>query len=147
MERAVKIFSGTLLPVALMGAGAFFLAYFCLFLPRCLRHGKRGGETRKTARESGRGSFSALAVALAGTLGVGNIAGVASAIALGGPGAVFWMWVSALLAMSLKYAEVVLALRTRTHDAAGRPHGGAPYYIREAFGEIGRASCRERVLW
>ncbi|MBO7342400.1 MAG: alanine:cation symporter family protein, partial [Clostridia bacterium] len=86
-----------------------------------------------------KGSARALAVALAGTLGVGNIAGVASAIALGGAGAVFWMWVSALLAMFLKYAEVVLALRHRHYDRAGHAHGGAPYYVQRAFkGRVGR---------
>ena len=70
---------------------------------------------------------------------MGNIAGVASAIALGGAGAIFWMWVSALLAMFLKYAEVVLALRHRRYDRTGRAHGGAPYYVQRAFGgRVGR---------
>ena len=64
--------------------------------------------------------------------------GVASAIVLGGFGAVFWMWVSALVAMILKYAEIVLAMRYRRHDAEGRPHGAAMYYIRKCFrGRLG----------
>ena len=63
--------------------------------------------------------FQAMTTALAATVGTGNIAGVAGAIALGGPGAVFWMWVSALLGMATKYAEVVLAIRFREKNARG----------------------------
>ena len=70
----------------------------------------------------------ALCVALAGTLGVGNIAGVASAITLGGAGAVFWMWVSALFAMVIKYAETILAVGRRRRGS-DRFHGGAFFYI------------------
>ena len=76
--------------------------------------------------------IKAVIFALAGTLGVGNIVGVASAIALGGAGAVFWMWVSALLAMILKYAEVVLAMLHRKR-ALGEMHGGAMYYMEDHF--------------
>jgi len=78
--------------------------------------------------------FRALSVALAGTLGVGNIAGVASAVALGGAGSVFWMWISALVSMVIKYGEIVLAMlyRKKTHD--GIYHGGAFYYIRDGLG-------------
>jgi AGCS family alanine or glycine:cation symporter len=77
-------------------------------------------------------------LALAGTLGVGNMVGVASAIALGGFGAVFWMWVSALIAMILKYAEIVLAMLYRKYDEGGRPYGAAMYYIRACFrGRLG----------
>lgn len=75
----------------------------------------------------------ALTVALAGTLGVGNITGVAAAILLGGSGALFWMWVSALTTMLIKYAEVVLAVRTRTlitHDGEREYHGGPMRYLR-----------------
>ena len=61
--------------------------------------------------------FSALMTCLAATIGVGNIAGVATAIALGGPGAVFWMWMTALVGMATKYAEVVLAVHFRERDA------------------------------
>ena len=91
-------------------------------------------------KETGASSLKALALALAGTLGVGNMVGVASAIVLGGFGAVFWMWVSAFLAMILKYAEIVLAMRYRRFDANGRPYGSAMYYIEECFGKkrVGR---------
>lgn len=78
--------------------------------------------------KQGLSSVKALTVALAGTLGVGNIAGVASAISIGGPGAVFWMWVGALLSMLIKYAEVVLAIRYRKIDRTGFI-GGAMYYF------------------
>lgn len=130
MTWAVQILSGTVLPLLLMAAGGCFAVWL---LPLLVR-GRRGKH-----RTRQRGSFKALSVALAGTLGVGNIAGVASAIAMGGAGAVFWMWISALFAMLLKYAEVVLAMRTRRYDGKGRAHGGAPYYIRVAFGgRLGR---------
>ncbi|MBQ4067139.1 MAG: amino acid carrier protein, partial [Clostridia bacterium] len=74
----------------------------------------------------------ALSQALAGTLGVGNMTGVATAICQGGPGAVFWMWVSALVAMSIKYFEVGLAVKTRVSGKDGYS-GGAMYYIKEIF--------------
>ena len=75
--------------------------------------------------------FRALTLALAGTLGVGNIVGVSAAIYLGGFGAIFWMWISALCAMVLKYAEIVLAMKHRRFDREGRPYGAAMYYIRD----------------
>jgi len=78
--------------------------------------------------------FSALMTCLAATIGVGNIAGVATAIALGGPGAVFWMWMTALVGMATKYAEVVLAVHYRERDAEGRYVGGPMYAIRNGLG-------------
>jgi len=78
-------------------------------------------------------SLRAVTLALAGTLGVGNMVGVASAIVLGGFGAVFWMWVSAFVAMILKYAEIVLAMCHRRFDMDGKPYGGAVYYISACF--------------
>ena len=78
--------------------------------------------------------FQAVCTALAATVGTGNIAGVAGAIALGGPGAVFWMWVSAFLGMATKYGEVVLALRYRKKDEKGNWLGGPMYYIRDGMG-------------
>ena len=71
--------------------------------------------------------FQAVATALASTVGVGNIAGVATAIYLGGPGAVFWLWVSGLLGMATKYAEIVVAVHYRERDASGTMRGGAMY--------------------
>jgi len=78
--------------------------------------------------------FSALMTCLAATIGVGNIAGVATAIALGGPGAVFWMWLTALVGMATKYAEVVLAVHFRERDAHGRYVGGPMYAIKNGLG-------------
>lgn len=75
--------------------------------------------------------FQAVATALASTVGVGNIAGVATAITLGGPGALFWLWVSGLLGMGTKYAEIVIAMHYRERDAAGVWRGGAMYTLRK----------------
>jgi alanine or glycine:cation symporter, AGCS family len=77
--------------------------------------------------------FSALMTCLAATIGVGNIVGVATAIALGGPGAMFWMWMTALVGMATKYAEVVLAVHFRERDADGRYVGGPMYAIRNGL--------------
>jgi AGCS family alanine or glycine:cation symporter len=78
--------------------------------------------------------FSALMTCLAATIGVGNIAGVATAVALGGPGAVFWMWMTALVGMATKYAEVLLAVHYRERDSEGRWVGGPMYAIRNGLG-------------
>ncbi|MDG4867620.1 sodium:alanine symporter family protein [Guyparkeria sp. 1SP6A2] len=78
--------------------------------------------------------FQALATALSATIGTGNIAGVATAIALGGPGAIFWMWLTALVGMATKYAEAVLAVRYREVDERGRYVGGPMYYIKNGMG-------------
>ncbi|MBQ7230328.1 MAG: sodium:alanine symporter family protein [Oscillospiraceae bacterium] len=90
---------------------------------------------RKT--EAGEGEitpFQAVSTALAATVGTGNIAGVTGAIAVGGPGAVFWMWVSAIFGMVTKYAEVVLSVRYRERNAQGDWVGGPMYYIRNGLG-------------
>ena len=86
-------------------------------------------------RDSGGVSpFQAVATALAGTIGTGSIAGVATALVLGGPGAVFWMWISALLGMVTKYAEIVLALKFREKNEYGAYVGGPMYYIKNGLG-------------
>lgn len=89
---------------------------------------------RRSSREGDITPFQALMTALSATIGTGNIAGVATAIALGGPGAVFWMWLTALLGMATKYAEAVLAVRYREIDARGKHVGGPMYYIRNGLG-------------
>ena len=78
--------------------------------------------------------FNALMTELSGTIGTGNIAGVATAIFLGGPGAIFWMWMTALVGMATKYAEAVLAVRYREVDARGEYVGGPMYYIKNGLG-------------
>ena len=78
--------------------------------------------------------FRALMTSLSATIGTGNIAGVATAITLGGPGALFWMWITALFGMATKYAEGVLAVRYRERDELGGYSGGPMYYIRNGLG-------------
>ena len=89
---------------------------------------------KKTAADGAMTPFQAVCTALAATVGTGNIAGVAGAIAIGGPGAVFWMWCSALLGMCTKYAEVTLALHFRQRSAGGNWTGGPMYYIKNGLG-------------
>lgn len=79
--------------------------------------------------------FNALMTSLSATIGTGNIAGVATAIALGGPGALFWMWLTALVGMATKYAEAVLAVNFREVDSKGQHVGGPMYYIKNGLGE------------
>ena len=89
-------------------------------------------------QEAGKGEvtpFQAVTTALAATVGTGNIAGVTGAIAVGGPGAVFWMWISALFGMVTKYAEVVLAVRYRERNSKGDWVGGPMYYIKNGLGK------------
>lgn len=77
--------------------------------------------------------FGALMTALSATIGTGNIAGVATAIAIGGPGALFWMWLAALFGIATKFAEAVLAVHYREHDVQGHYKGGPMYYIRNGL--------------
>ncbi len=79
--------------------------------------------------------FQAVATALAGTVGTGNIAGVTGAIFTGGPGAVFWMWLAAFFGMVTKYSEIVLAMKFRETDKDGVYHGGPMYYIKNGLGQ------------
>ena len=91
-----------------------------------------------TARSKGEGdvsSFQALCTALAATVGTGNIVGVATAIKLGGPGALFWMWLAAFFGMATKYSEGVLAVKFRTYDENGNASGGPMYYIEQGLGK------------
>ena len=84
--------------------------------------------------DAGVSSFQALAISMAGRMGIGNIAGVATAIAYGGPGAVFWMWVMGFLGASTSYIESTLAQIYKEKDAEGRYRGGPAYYIEKAMG-------------
>ncbi|MCQ2553811.1 MAG: sodium:alanine symporter family protein [Clostridia bacterium] len=89
---------------------------------------------KSKAKEGTMSPFQAVCTALAGTVGTGNIAGVAGAVALGGPGAVFWMWCSAFLGMCTKFAEVTLAVHFRETNANKEHVGGPMYYIRNGLG-------------
>ena len=89
---------------------------------------------KQEAKEGAITPFQAVCTALAATIGTGNIAGVAGAIAIGGPGAVFWMWISALLGMCTKFSEVTLAVHFREKNAVGDYVGGPMYYIKNGLG-------------
>lgn len=121
----------------------FFLSLAAFFLLFNLNYGKilsPSGFIKSMKPESGsktgkNSPLRALALALAGTLGVGNITGVTSALISGGPGSVFWMWVGAVLVIGIKYSEVFLAVKYRHRDSMGW-FGGAMYYIRDGLGKI-----------
>lgn len=129
------LLTGGVIPILLIGCGLFFLVALRFYPLRSPR-----GMLRALCMpsEGAVSPFRAVTLALAGTLGVGNIVGVASAVWLGGPGAVLWMWVSALLAMVLKYAEILLAVSHRRTDRKGSFFGGAYYYIKDHFDLHGR---------
>ncbi len=127
METINGFLCGIILPTSLILVGIIFLfrlRFFFILKPFSV--------VKQIL--SSRGGFSSLAVALAGTLGIGNIVGVASAIYMGGYGSIFWMWVSAFFAMGLKYAEVYLGIKYRRQNNNGY-YGGAPYYIYEGIKE------------
>lgn len=90
--------------------------------------------------------FQALCTALAATVGVGNIAGVASAIVSGGPGAVFWMWVAAIIGMMTSYSENVLGIYYRKKNADGEWSGGAMYYLRDGLGSKKNCKTLGKIL-
>lgn len=96
-----------------------------------------GSLFRKGKKDDGKNlsPFQAVSTALAGTVGTGNIAGVTGAIFAGGPGAVFWMWISAFFGMCTKYAEIALAVKYRQRDEKGEYHGGPMYYITGGLGK------------
>lgn len=123
--------------VLLMGSG--FLLTVLTGAVQFRRFGFAMGEVlgRITRRGGGKGDvrpFQAVATALASTVGVGNIAGVATAIGVGGPGAVFWLWVSGLVGMATKYAEIVVAMHYRQLDSSGTMRGGAMYVLKRGLG-------------
>ena len=91
-------------------------------------------ETHNKNEEGAVSQFQALCTALAATIGTGNIAGVAAAICVGGPGAVFWMWVAALLGMMTNFSENVLGIYFRRKNAENEWSGGPMYYLRDGLG-------------
>ncbi|MCI7372684.1 MAG: alanine:cation symporter family protein, partial [Desulfovibrio piger] len=88
----------------------------------------------KRADKHGMSSFQSVATAIAAQVGTGNLAGAATAIAMGGPGAIFWMWIAAFFGMATIFAEAVLAQVYRTRDDAGHITGGPAYYISKGLG-------------
>ncbi len=122
--------------VILLGTGLFFMIRLggrplLRFVPAIVEvwKGRKG-----TGEEATITPFQALSTALSGQVGTGNIVGVATAITLGGPGAVFWMWVTAIFGMALAFAESSLAIKYREYDKSGRISGGPMYYIRKGLG-------------
>ena len=126
---------GTPLLVLLVGGGVFF-AFYSRFLPyRHIPHavGILLGRYSNPNDEGEISHAQALAAALSGTLGLGNIAGVALAIVAGGPGAVFWMWVTAIVGIATKFFTCSLGIMYRGKDSLGQLQGGPQYFIREAL--------------
>lgn len=152
METLTTIFSsingvvwGPLMLVLLLGVG-IYLQIGLKLMPfrkfgtglKLMWQGRDESKTpegeAKTERDGEISPFNALMTALAATIGTGNIAGVATAIALGGPGAVFWMWITALVGMATKFSEAVLAVRYRETDSTGYHIGGPMFYIKNGLG-------------
>ena len=129
--------SDYVLIVLLVSAGLYFSIRTRFVQVRCFGEGMRrvfgniklnGGK-----QHGGFSSFQALATAIAAQVGTGNIVGACGAILIGGPGAIFWMWIIAFFGMATIYAEAVLAQETRVVNADGSVHGGPVYYIKRAF--------------
>ncbi|UTV26548.1 alanine/glycine:cation symporter family protein [Photobacterium atrarenae] len=136
LETVDNLVWGPPLLILLVGTGLYLtlrLGFIQLrHLPLALRYLFSGN-----AKGRGQGdvsSFAALCTALSATIGTGNIVGVATAIKLGGPGALFWMWLAALFGMATKYAECLLAVKYREVDANGQMIGGPMYYLEKGVG-------------
>lgn len=132
------VLTGSVLIIALVGIGLLFTFKLGFIQIRGFKDGWNrtfGGLFSKKgdAGKDGMSSFQALATAIAAQVGTGNIAGAATAIAVGGPGAIFWMWISAFLGMSTIFAEAVMAQKFKQVSDDGNVTGGPVYYIRGAF--------------
>jgi AGCS family alanine or glycine:cation symporter len=140
-ERLITGFSdlawGTPLLVLLLGGGLFFLLYSRLLPFRYFSHAVAilRGKYDNPDEPGQINHYQALSTALAATVGMGNITGVALAITMGGPGAIFWMWVSALLGVTTKYFTCTLAVMYRGRDSLGEVQGGPMYVIVEGLGK------------
>jgi alanine or glycine:cation symporter, AGCS family len=134
----VNFMWGLPLVILLVGGGFFFMLHSRLRHFRYFRHsfdllrGKFNDDSDSIGGDISH--FLALATALAGTMGLGNITGVAVALTVGGPGAIFWMWVTAIVGISTKFYTATLAIMYRGIDDAGRLQGGPMYIIREGLG-------------
>lgn len=139
LEALSEMFAGTVwglpLVIILISSGLIFTLYFGL--PQ-IRFFKRAifivaGKYDKPGEKGEINHFQALTSALSATVGLGNIAGVAVAISLGGPGAVFWLWVAGFIGMATKFVEVTLSLNYREITPEGKVHGGPMYVIKKAL--------------
>lgn len=133
--------SAVYFPLALLGVGLFFTIYLGAPQLRFFGHawGVLSGRYSKETDPGDTSHFQALSTALSGTVGTGNIGGVAFAIFLGGPAALFWMWMTAFIGMTTKYAEVTISHRYRQTDEQGRIAGGPMYYMEHGLGYKGLA--------
>ncbi len=121
--------------LTLIGGGLFFLVY-SKFIPfRYYGRALKAVGVKEEKAEGQLSSFQALTSAIAATVGLGNISGVAVAITLGGPGAIFWMWVSACVGLATKFFEGTLAVMYKGRDSAGELQGGTMYMITEGLGK------------
>lgn len=136
--------SDYVLIILLIGAGLYFTVRTRFVQVRCFGEGMKrvfGGLRLRGEKhgKSGMSSFQALATAIAAQVGTGNIVGACGAILIGGPGAIFWMWVIAFFGMATIYAEATLAQKTKVYTEDGEVLGGPVYYIRTAFqGKFGK---------
>lgn len=139
----VILWDWNILLFALCGTGIFFTLRLGFIQVRCFGEGFRKmfsgfSLSGKKADKDGMSSFQALSTAIAAQVGTGNIAGAAAAIASGGPGAIFWMWVSAFFGMATIYAEATVSQIYKTTDSSGVTVGGPAFYIKAAFkGRLG----------
>ena len=121
--------------IAIVGVGLFLMLRLSLMPVRKLGYGMRQlWQGRSSEGVGDISAFNALMTSLSATIGTGNIAGVATAIAIGGPGALFWMWITALVGMATKYAEAVCAVKYREIDETGKQIGGPMFYIKNGLG-------------
>ncbi len=139
LEHFTEVFSGWIsmpLTIILIGTGLFVTVALGFIQLRRLKHSFEvvSGKYDNPEDEGDVTHFQALSAALSATIGIGNIAGVALAVRLGGPGALFWMWVTALFGMALKYAECTLSHRYRVIHDDGSASGGPMYYIEKGLG-------------
>ncbi len=127
--------SGYVLVFLLVGIGLFYSIKTKFVQVRCFKEGFKKLFAKQQGSKDGKGlsPFQALATAVAAQVGTGNIVGACGAILVGGPGAIFWMWIIAFLGMATNYAEAVLAQKTKVVDENGEIHGGPVYYIKTAF--------------
>ncbi|HNP19029.1 MAG TPA: alanine/glycine:cation symporter family protein [Fulvivirga sp.] len=128
---------GIPLLILLMGGGSFFLVYSRLLPFKYFIHGIKSltGKYDDPSEKGQINHYQALSTHLASTVGMGNIAGVAIAIATGGPGAIFWMWVSASVGIATKFFTCTLSIMYRGKDENGQIHGGPMYVIKEGLGK------------
>ncbi|PQJ89353.1 alanine/glycine:cation symporter family protein [Aliivibrio sifiae] len=128
---------GPPLLILLVGTGIYFTFRLRIFQLRHLPTALKMVFSKEENQSTGKGdvsSFAALCTALSATIGTGNIVGVATAIKMGGPGALFWMWLAAVFGMATKYAECLLAIKYRKTDSKGQMVGGPMYYIEYGMG-------------